>query len=82
MYLITMQLQREPKILIDSLKRGEKVEITDEGQLLGIAYPVCPKSQEMAMARFFGIHSNYPADSVEAELRVIRQGRAKSDEAK
>lgn len=64
------------------LKRGEAVEITYHGQTLGIVQPVKPpvttKEQENAMASFFAMHRDLTIDSVEEELRTIRQGRLSS----
>jgi antitoxin (DNA-binding transcriptional repressor) of toxin-antitoxin stability system len=79
MQLSASQLQSQHKALIDALKRGEIVEITYHGQILGIVQPVRPSvntlEQEKAMASFFGMHSDLSIDSVEDELRIIRQGR-------
>ena len=82
MQLSASQLQSQHKALIDALKRGEAVEITYHGQTLGIVQPVRPsvniKEQENAMASFFGMHGGLDIDSVEEELRTIRQGRRSS----
>ena len=82
MQLSASQLQSQHKALIDALKRGEAVEITYHGQTLGIVQPVRPsvntKEQEHAMASFFGMHGGLDIDSVEEELRTIRQGRRSS----
>ena len=82
MQLSTSQLQSQHKALIDALKRGEVVEITYHGQTLGIAQPVRlavnTREQENAMARFFGMHRDLTIDSVEDELRTIRQGHRSS----
>lgn len=82
MQLSASQLQSQHKALIDALKRGEAVEITYHGQTLGIVQPVKPsvnnKEQENAMASFFGMHRDVSIDSVEDELRIIRQGRRSS----
>jgi antitoxin (DNA-binding transcriptional repressor) of toxin-antitoxin stability system len=82
MQLSASQLQSQHKALIDALKRGEAVEITYHGQTLGIVQPVRPfvttKEQENAMASFFGMHRDLNIDSVEDELRTIRQGRRNS----
>jgi antitoxin (DNA-binding transcriptional repressor) of toxin-antitoxin stability system len=79
MQLSASQLQSQHKALIDALKRGEVVEITYHGQTLGIVQPVRhsvnTKEQENAMASFFGMHRDLNIDSVEDELRNIRQGR-------
>ena len=78
MQLSASQLQSQHKALIDALKRGEAVEITYHGQTLGIVQPIRPsvniKEQEAAMANFFGMHHELAIDSVEDELRSIRQG--------
>ncbi len=80
MRLTTSQLQSRHKTLIDALKRGETVEITYHGQVLGVVHPVSSamvdrKAQEEAMADFFGMHSDNPIDTVEDELRAIRTNR-------
>lgn len=79
MQLTTSQLQTHHKSLVEALKRGEKVEITYHGQLLGVVYPkqlaVDSQAQEEAMAAFFGIHKNQSAVNVEDELRAVRKGR-------
>ena len=79
MQITTTQLQTDHKVLIDALKRGELVEITDHGQTLGIAQPakkvLNSATQIAAMDAFFGMHKDLAIDSVEEELRVVRQGR-------
>ena len=79
MQVTTTQLQTDQSILIDALKRGELVEIIDHGQTLGIAKPAKKVSNSVeqlaAMDAFFGIHKNQMIDSVEEELRIVRQGR-------
>ena len=80
MQLTTSQLQSKHKALVDALKRGEKVEITYHGRILGVVHPSIPTTvdtqvQEAAMAAFFGMHSNSPIDTVEDELRSIRSSR-------
>jgi len=78
MQLSASQLQS----FIDALKRGEAVEITYHGQTLGIVRPIRPsanaRKQRNAMASFFGMHRDLNIDSVEDELRAIRQGRRSS----
>ena len=82
MQLSASQLQSQHKALIDALKRGEAVEITYHGQTLGIVQPIRPSvnssEQENAMASFFGMHQDLAIDSVEDELRAIRDGRRSS----
>ena len=82
MQLTASQLQTKHKVLIDALKRGEKVEITYHGQTLGIVHPASPtintQAQEAAMNAFFGMHRNSGIDNVEDELRAIRRGRLSS----
>jgi antitoxin (DNA-binding transcriptional repressor) of toxin-antitoxin stability system len=77
--LSASQLQSQHKALIDALKRGEAVEITYHGQTLGVVQPTQPsvntKEQKSAMAVFFGMHRDLSINSVEDELRTIRQGR-------
>jgi len=79
MQITTSELQANHRVLIDALKRGELVEITDHGRTLGIAQPAKNTSnsadQLVAMEEFFGMHKDLTIDSVEDELRSIRQGR-------
>ncbi len=79
MQLTASQLQSKHKALIDALKRGESVEITYHGQMLGVVHPaaqaVNTQEQESAMAEFFGMHKENDINSVEEELRLIRKGR-------
>ena len=79
MQITITQLQTDHSILIDALRRGELVEITDHGHTLGIAQPAkkIPNSEEQlaAMDAFFGIHKDQSVDLVEEELRLVRQGR-------
>ena len=79
MRLTTSQLQTQHKSLVDALKRGEQVEIPYHGHILGVVYPKANStdhdSQIVAMDAFFGMHEAQPTDTVEAELREIRQGR-------
>jgi antitoxin (DNA-binding transcriptional repressor) of toxin-antitoxin stability system len=82
MQLTASQLQSKHKALIDALKRGETVEITYHGQILGIVHPatatINTQDQEAAMNEFFGMHSDVGVASVEDELRNIRKGRRSS----
>ncbi|MDD2724905.1 MAG: hypothetical protein PHH59_12895 [Methylovulum sp.] len=80
MQLTTSQLQSKHKALVEALKRGEKVEITYHGRILGVVHPATPasidtKAQAAAMADFFGMHRDAPIDTVEDELRGIRSNR-------
>ncbi len=79
MQITTHQLQTNHRLLIDALKRGELVEITDHGQTLGIAQPTRQSTNSVdqlaAMEAFFCMHKDMAIDSVEKELRSIRQGR-------
>jgi antitoxin (DNA-binding transcriptional repressor) of toxin-antitoxin stability system len=79
MQLTASQLQSKHKVLIDALKRGETVEITYHGQILGIVHPATPtinsQEQEAAMNEFFGMHQDLGIADVEDELRLIRKGR-------
>ena len=79
MQITTTQLQIDHNILIDALRCGELVEITDHGHMLGIAQPAKKTSnseeQLAAMDAFFAIHKVLAADSVEDELCLVRQGR-------
>lgn len=76
------QLQSKHKVLIDALKRGETIEITYHGQVLGVVHPANPtinsKEQEATMNEFFEIHRDLGIADVEAELRNIRKGRQRS----
>lgn len=82
MQLTASQLQSKHKALIDALKRGETVEITYHGQLLGIVQPATPtvnsNEQKAAMNEFFGMHRDLGVANVEEELRDIRKGRRRS----
>ncbi|WNB76761.1 hypothetical protein [Methylomonas koyamae] len=82
MQITASQLQTKHKALIDALKRGESVEITYHGQMLGIVHPAAPtvnsKEQEAAMNEFFGMHRDSGIANVESELREIRKGRRRS----
>jgi antitoxin (DNA-binding transcriptional repressor) of toxin-antitoxin stability system len=79
MNITASQLQSHHKALIDALKRGEKIEITYHGQVLGVVHPVTSindnEEQQAAMANFFGMHRDLSVDTVEDELRAIRKGR-------
>ena len=77
---IALQLQPQNKPLIDALKRGERVEITYHGRVLGVVSPreqaaTEREERENAMAKFFGMREYLPASSVEDEARAIRRGR-------
>jgi antitoxin (DNA-binding transcriptional repressor) of toxin-antitoxin stability system len=82
MQLSSSQVQTQHKALIDALKRGEAVEITYRGQILGIVQPVrssaTTQEQENAMAKFFGMRRDLSIASVGDELRTIRKGRRSS----
>jgi antitoxin (DNA-binding transcriptional repressor) of toxin-antitoxin stability system len=82
MQLTSSQLQSKHKTLIEALKRGERVEITYHGQILGVVHPVTQtinsNEQQVAMNAFFGMHSDLEVEAVDAELRSIRKGRAKA----
>lgn len=79
MQLTTTQLQSKHKALIEALKRGEIVEITYHGQVLGVVHPAKQtansQEQEAAFDDFFGIHRDLGTANVEEELRTIRKGR-------
>lgn len=81
MQLTSSQLKTNHKALIDALKRGETVEITYHGQILGVVYPTqnsaVKQEQENAMNAFFGIHRDLGTESVEEEMREVRAGRRK-----
>jgi antitoxin (DNA-binding transcriptional repressor) of toxin-antitoxin stability system len=72
------QLQTEHKLLVDALKRGESVEITYHGQVLGVVQPKTAELSEearQAANAFFGMHERCSADTVEDEVRSLRKGR-------
>ena len=79
MKITTAQLQTDYTDLIEALKRGEQVEILDHGQILGVVQPhkkvTISEEQLVAMDAFFGMHKDLGVESVEKELRLIRQGR-------
>jgi antitoxin (DNA-binding transcriptional repressor) of toxin-antitoxin stability system len=79
MQLTASQLQSHHKALIEALKRGETVEITYHGQLLGVVHPAKASStsqeQEDAMAGFFGMYRDLGTATVEDELRETRKRR-------
>jgi len=79
MQLTASQLQSKHKALIDALKRGECVEITYHGQVVGVVHPAVPtvnsEEQEAAMNEFFGMRRDASIVTVEDELRNIRRGR-------
>ena len=81
MQITVSQLQTKHGALVNALKRGEEVELTYHGKILGVVHPVSidPGASDVAgaMDDFFGMHKDLGADSVEEELRNIRQGRMK-----
>ena len=80
MQLTASQLQTQHKALIDALKRGQTVEITYHGEVLGVVHPkkaALSKDKLAAAEAFFGMHKDQSTDSVEDELRTIRKGRRK-----
>ncbi len=80
MQITASQLQTQHKALVDALKRGQTVEITYHGEVLGVVHPKkAPLSEDKLAAAdaFFGMHKDQPTDSVEDEVREIRKGRRK-----
>ncbi len=80
MQLTASQLQTQHKALVDALKRGQTVEITYHGEVLGVVHPKkVPLSKDKLAAAdaFFGMRKDQSADSVEDEVRTIRKGRRK-----
>ncbi|MDE1465854.1 hypothetical protein [Spartinivicinus poritis] len=81
MQITASQLQSQHKALIDALKRGESVEITYHGEILGIVHPKTTSLQLPSSNRdadvFFGMHSDQTtsAQSIEDEIRQLRKGR-------
>ncbi|MBU2708587.1 hypothetical protein KCM76_21525 [Zooshikella marina] len=81
MQITASQLQSQHKALIDALKRGEPVEITYHGEVLGIVQPAKKVKQSISKDgdSFFGMHKDLAADSetIENEIRQMRTGRRK-----
>ncbi len=78
MRLTASQLQTQHKALIEALKRGETVEITYHGQILGVVHPksvVSTENKQAAAEAFFGMHKDMGIDNVEDGLRSVRKGR-------
>ena len=81
MQITASQLQSQHKALIDALKRGEQVEITYHGEILGVVHPKSSSIQPMQADKeadaFFGMHSDNTAsvEQVEDEIRQLRKGR-------
>lgn len=81
MNITASQLQTQHSALIEALKRGEVVNLSYHGTLLGVITPVSAKSNKenelQAMNEFFGMHSDLSSENVEDELRTIREERRK-----
>ena len=77
MKMTVSQLQSKHVLLVEALKRGESVELTYHGRVLGIVNPcsVDAAEEQVAMDAFFGMHRNLGTDLVETEARAIRRGR-------
>lgn len=81
MQITVSQLQNQHSLLVDALKRGEVVELTYHGKILGVIQPKLHKTKEQldAMDAFFGMHADLAVEDVEEELRRVRRGRRGSD---
>lgn len=80
MKLAVSQLRTQYKALVDALKRGQSVEITHQGEVLGVAHPkkaALSDEQKIAADAFFGMRKDQSVESIEDELREIRKGRRK-----
>ncbi|WP_163836094.1 hypothetical protein [Spartinivicinus ruber] len=81
MQITASQLQSQHKALIDALKRGESVEITYHGEVLGVVHPKTTSLQVPSANKnvdaFFGMHSDNTTsvEQVEDEIRQLRKGR-------
>ena len=77
MQIRVSQLQNQHRLVVDALKRGEVIELTYHGKILGIIQPKSEStaSQANAVNAFFGMHSDQSVDYVEDELRQVRKGR-------
>ena len=82
MKMTVSQLQSKHGLLVEALKRGESVELTYHGRVLGVVQPklVDAAEEAVAMDAFFGMHKDMGVDSVEQELRSVRQGRKHIDD--
>lgn len=77
MRLSMSDLQTKHRLLVEALKRGESVQLTYRGKVLGV---VSPESRDESLEReamdaFFGMHRGEAVDTIEQELRTIRRGR-------
>ena len=81
MQITVSQLQNKHRLLVDALKRGESVELTYHGKVLGVIQPGLDQTHDQidAMNDFFGMHKNAGIQSVEEELRQVRKGRIHRD---
>lgn len=79
MQITVSQLQKQHSLLVDALKRGEVVELTYHGKVLGVIQPKTAgndtETEASAMDAFFGMHANQGLDGIEDDLRNIRKGR-------
>ncbi len=77
MQITVSQLQKQHSLLVDALKRGEVVELTYHGKVLGVIQPKAADvgSEVGAMEAFFGMHADMGLLDVEEELRTVRKGR-------
>ncbi len=77
MQITVSKLQSQHRLLVDALKRGEVVELTYHGKVLGVIHPRLSRTelQVEAMNAFFGMHKDLGIQDVERELREIRRGR-------
>jgi hypothetical protein len=76
MQLSVSQLQKQHRLLVEALKRGETVELTYHGKLLGIIQPQVGGFDEVSADDFWGMHSDMGLNGVEDVVRQIRKPRA------
>ena len=67
---------------MEALNRGESVQLTYRGKVLGTVSPEASdaKAEEVAIEAFFGMHKHLAVDTVEEELRSVREGRRVRDD--
>lgn len=74
MQLAVSDLQTKHRLLVEALNRGESVQLTYRGKVLGVVTPDSQDkgSEAAAMSAFLGMHKSMGVDSVEEELRCVR----------
>jgi len=82
MRLAVSDLQTKHRLLVEALHRGESVQLTYRGKVLGVVSPEARdnEAEEEAMAAFFGMHKSQGVSTVEEELRAVREGRRARDD--